>query len=152
MISIFPGSIPSSCRVMTLIHILTTEGRTDKHNVYRTITFNRLCNVLKVNPIGRKQYTVPNISQNRRPYLTQTLLQFSASPSPFLGTTENAKFVHFMHLKTDFLLDYQVLFLILNGPQIEKRLQFNRSILIDLWHQKVAIRWFCPLPLKRGNL
>ena len=37
-----------------------------------------------------------------------------------------------MHLKTGFLLDYQVLFLLLNGPQIEKSLQFNRSISINL--------------------
>ena len=30
------------------------DGRTDKHDVYRTITFNRSCNVLKVNPSGKK--------------------------------------------------------------------------------------------------
>ena len=55
------------------------------------------------------------------------LFQFSASPSPFLGTTENATSAHFMKksmlLKTGFLLAYQVLFLLLNGPQIEKSLQ-----------------------------
>ena len=71
-----------------------------------------------------KQYTVPNICQNRRPYRIQTLFQFPAFSSPFLGTTENATFVHFikksMNLKTEFLLDYQVYFLLLNGPQIEK--------------------------------
>ena len=33
-----------------------------------------------------------------------------------------------MDLKIGGLSDYQVLFLLLNGPQIEKRLQFNRSI------------------------
>ena len=42
---------------------------------------------------------------------------------PILGATENATFTHFMkksmHLKTGFLSDYQVLFLLLNGPQIE---------------------------------
>ena len=41
----------------------------DKHDVYRTITFNRSCNVLKVNPSGKtaygakrmpKQKTIPN--------------------------------------------------------------------------------------------
>ena len=97
--------------------------------------------MLKVNPsekqnVKKKQHTVSNVCQNRRPYRTQTLFQFSASPSPFLGTTENAISVHFMKksmlLKTGFLLDYQVLFLLLNGPQIEKSLQFNRSISIDL--------------------
>ena len=44
-----------------------------------------------------------------------------------LGITENATFAHFMkksmHLKTGFLIDYQVLFLLPNGPQIEKSLQ-----------------------------
>ena len=33
-----------------------------------------------------------------------------------------------MHLKTGFLLDDQVLFLLLNGPQIEKSLLFNQTI------------------------
>ena len=82
--------------------------------------------MLKVNPIGKKQYTVPNICQNRRPYQTQTLFQLSASPALILGTTEIATFAHFMkesmHLKTEFLSDYQVLFLFLNGPQIETSL------------------------------
>ena len=31
-------------------------GRTDKHDVYRTITFNRSCNVLKVNPSEKSAY------------------------------------------------------------------------------------------------
>ena len=33
-----------------------TDGRTDKHSVYRTITFNRSCNVLKINPSGKTAY------------------------------------------------------------------------------------------------
>ena len=41
-----------------------------------------------------------------------TLIQFSASPAPILGTTENATFEHFMkksmHLKTGFLSYYQL--------------------------------------------
>ena len=43
------------------IHKLTTEGRmdgrTDKHDVYRTITFNRSCHVLMVNPSEKKKQT-----------------------------------------------------------------------------------------------
>ena len=43
-------SIPSGCRVMAL-HLKTnygkTDGRTDKRDVYRTITFNRSYNVLQ---------------------------------------------------------------------------------------------------------
>ena len=84
----------------------------------------------------KRQHTVPNVCQNRRPYHTQTPFQLSASPARILGTTENATFAHFMkkfmHLKTGILADYQVLFLLLNGPQIETSLLFNRSILIDL--------------------
>ena len=38
------------------IIITTTEGRTDKQGVYRTITFNRSCNVLKVNLSGKTAY------------------------------------------------------------------------------------------------
>ena len=45
----------------TNIHKLTTkertdgrtDGWTDKHDVYKTITRNRSCNVLKVNPSGK---------------------------------------------------------------------------------------------------
>ena len=41
------------------IHKLSTEeqmdGRTDKHDVYRMISFNRSCNVLKVNPSEKKK-------------------------------------------------------------------------------------------------
>ena len=88
-------SFPSGCRVMTL-HSWTDYGRTDG----RTNTIF----------IGQSLTTgraMPNICQNRRPYRTQTLFHFSASPSPFLGTTENATFAHFMkksmHFKTVFL-------------------------------------------------
>ena len=47
---------------MALIHKLTMEermdGRTDKHDhVYRTITFNKSCNVLNVNPSGKTAYS-----------------------------------------------------------------------------------------------
>ena len=43
------NSIPSSCRVI-FINYGRTDGRMDKHDVYRTIIFSRSCNVLKVNP------------------------------------------------------------------------------------------------------
>ena len=59
-------------------------------------------------------------------YVELTLFQFSASPALILSTMENATFAHFMeksmHLKTGFLSDYQVLFLLMNGPQIETSL------------------------------
>ena len=62
----------------------------------------------------------------QKAYRIQTLIQCSASPAPILGLTENAIFAHFMkksmHLKTGFLSDYQVLFILLNGPQIERGL------------------------------
>ena len=56
------GIFPLNCinlsqaavELRSYIHKLTTErwtyGLTDKHDVYRTITFKRSCNVLKVNP------------------------------------------------------------------------------------------------------
>ena len=85
---------------------------------------------------GKSEWKKTAYGTKRMP--KQTILgQFSASPSPFLSTTENATFVHFMmksmHLKTGFLLDYQVLFLLLNRPHIEKRfavlsIDFDRFI------------------------
>ena len=95
--------------------------------------------MLKVNPSEKKttkkkkqkkkqikQHTVPNVCQNRRPFRTQTLFQFSASPALILGTTENATFAHFMkksmHFEDWIFVIYQVLFLFLNGLQIETSL------------------------------
>ena len=98
--------------------------------------FQQVVQCVECKSQSKKQHMVPNVCHNRRPYRTQTLFQFSASPARILGTTENATFAHFMkksmHLKTGFLSDYQVLFLLLNGPQIETSLLFNRSISIDL--------------------
>ena len=82
--------------------------------------------MLGVKPSGKNSIRCQTYAKNRRPYRTQTLFQFSTPPSPISGTTENATFAHFMkksmHLKTGFLSDYQVVFLLLNGPQIEERL------------------------------
>ena len=73
--------------------------------------------MLKVNPSAKhmpKQKTISNS------------ISILGNPSADSGTTENATFAHFMkksmHLKTGFLSDYQVLFLLLNGPQIETSL------------------------------
>ena len=63
-------------------------------------------------------------------------ISFLGVPVTFSWHNGKCTFAHCMkksmHLKTGFLLDYQVLLLLLNGPQIEKSLQFNRSNLIDL--------------------
>ena len=81
--------------------------------------------MLKVNSSGKMQRMMPNLCQNRRPYLTHNLFQFSASLSPIPGMTENATFAHFMkksmYLKTGLLSDYLFLLLLQNGPQIEKK-------------------------------
>ena len=95
--------------------------------------------MLKVNPSEKKQ-TKTNSIQGQMYTKTEDLIelkllfQFSAPPALILGTTENATFAHFMkksmHLKTGFLLDYQVLFLLLNGPQIETSLYEGSDTLI----------------------
>ena len=89
----------------------TTEERMDKHDVYRTITFNRSCNVFEVNPIGKNSIRCQTYAKTEDHI--ELLFQFSASPALILSTTENATCVHFMkksmHLKTGFLSDYQVL-------------------------------------------
>ena len=91
------------------IHKLTTEERTDGQTntmfIGRSLSTGRaMCNGKSE---WKKQHTVPNVCQNRNPYRTQTLFQYSASPAPILGTTENATFANFMeksmHLKTGFL-------------------------------------------------
>ena len=83
-------------------------------------------NVLKVNP-SEKQNSIRcqtyAKTEDHRP-IELKLYFNSRHSSPTPGTMENATFAHFMkksmHLKTGFLSDYQVLFLLLNGPQIEK--------------------------------
>ena len=98
----------------------------DKHDVYKTITFNRSCNVLKVNPSGKNSIRWQTYAETEDHIELKLYFQFSASSPPILGTTENATLAQFMkksmHLKTGFLSDYQVLFLLLNGPQIETSL------------------------------
>ena len=83
--------------------------------------------MLMVNPSGKSNIWCQTYAKTE-----DTLFQFSASPPPILGTTENATSAHFikksMHSKTGFLSDYQVLFILLNGPQIETSLKLNRSI------------------------
>ena len=97
------------------------DGQTNKmFIVYKTITFSRSCNV---NPSEkRKQHTVLDVCQNRRPWNSISILGI---PVTFSRHKENATFALFMkkamHLKTGYLLDYQVLFLLLNGLQIEKK-------------------------------
>ena len=82
--------------------------------------------MLKAKPNGKNSIRCQTYAKNRRPYRTQTLFYFSAAPSPIPGTTVNVTFAHFMkksmHLKTGFLSDYQVVFLFLNGLQIEESL------------------------------
>ena len=51
-----------------------------------------------------KQHTVPTVCPNRKPYRTQTLFQFSESPSSILGTTENATFAHFIVVRLSSLV------------------------------------------------
>ena len=72
--------------------------------------------MLQVNPSGKNSIQCQAYAKTEdhiEPF------QFSASPAPILGTREYAIFAHFMkktmHLKTGFLSDYQVLFLLLNG-------------------------------------
>ena len=105
------------------ILIRRTDGRADKHGVYRIITFNRSCNVLLIRQ-ENKQRTVPNVCHKKKTISNSNSVSILGTASPFHGTTETATFAHFMkksrHLKTRFLLNYQVLFLLLNGLQIEK--------------------------------
>ena len=90
--------------------------------------------MLKVNPSEKNSIQCQTYAKTEDHIELKLLFQFSASPALILGTTENATFAHFMkksmHLKTGFLSDYQILFLLLNGPQIETSLKFNRSISI----------------------
>ena len=109
------------------------DGQTDKHDVYRTITFNRSCNMLKVNPSEKNNHKKKK-KKKKKSIQCQTyaktedhveLKLYFNSRHP-QHTMENATFAHFMKksidLKTGFLSDYQVLFFILNGPQIETSL------------------------------
>ena len=81
--------------------------------------------MLKVNPSGKTAYGAKRMPKQKT-ISNLNSFQCSASPALILGKTENATFAHFikksMHLKTGFLSDYQVFFLLLSGPQIETSL------------------------------
>ena len=124
------------------------------HDVYRTITVNRSCNVVQVNPSGKNSIRCQTYAKTED-HIEPKLCFNSRHPQHRFSTQQKMRHLRrkkSMHLKTGFLSDYQVLFLHLNGPQIGTSLKFNRSISINLWRQKVATRWFCPFPLNRGNL
>ena len=133
--------IQSGCRIMTL-HSKTdygrTDGRADKHDVnswWSLSTGHAMCwRQMRV----EKTATVPNVCQNRRPYWTQTLFQFSAFPSPILDTSWNATFAHFMKKSTHLKTGLSSLVLASEWTTNGKKLQINQSISIHLWCQKVA--------------
>ena len=81
----------------------------------------------------KKTHTVPNVCQNRIPY-----------------RTEKAKIAHFMkksmHLKTGFLLDYQVLSLLQNGPRIE-----NSSLIVRFMTAEASNTFIVPFISKTGR-
>ena len=141
---VFPGSFlnyinlsKAVVELLSYIHKLTTEertdGRTDEHDVYRTITFNRSCNVLKVNPSGKTAYGAKRMpKQDISNSNSISILGIPSTDSRHNGKCNICAFhEEIMHLKTGFLSDYQLLFLPLNGPQIETSLQFDRLISID---------------------
>ena len=82
--------------------------------------------MLKVNPSGKNSTWCQTYAKTEDHIELELLFQFSASTATILGTTENATFVQLtkksMHFKTGFFSDYQVLFLLLNGQQIETSL------------------------------
>ena len=72
--------------------------------------------MLKVDQSGKN-----SICQKRRPYRTQTLaIAILGIPVTYSRHNGKCNICAFHDLKTGFLLDYQVLFLLLNGPQMEK--------------------------------
>ena len=79
--------------------------------------------MLKVNP-SKKNRVKLNLDKKQQQYRT--------SSSSILG-------IHVLIENWIFSV-YQVLFLFLNDPQIEK---------IDYWFQKSATLWVCPLPKKK---
>ena len=54
--------MPSACRVLALQR---KNGRADKHDLYRTVTFNRSCNVLKVNPSGKNSVRCQTLAKQK---------------------------------------------------------------------------------------
>ena len=92
--------------------------------------------MLKVNPSEKKNNKKKKKKQQQQKKKSKQCQTYAKTEdhielklyfnSVILGTTENATFAHFMkksmHLKTGFLLDYQVLFLLLNEPQFETSL------------------------------
>ena len=140
----------------TYIHKLTmkwrtdgpTDGRTDKHDVSRTITFNRSCNVLKVNPSGRKKHTIPNVCQNRRPYRTQTY--FNSRHPRHLCSAQRKMHIWAFHEE---IHAFEAWIIIRSSSLVHaSEWTTNRKKVCSLIDRFMTSDLFCPLPLKRGNL
>ena len=105
----------------------------------RMITLNKSINGLKFNPCDKK-HGVPNVCQNRRSHRTQRLIancQFPPQLPPFLRAVKNTFGHTFGHLtkksrylKVDFFCkNHQILFLLLNVPQVRINLWYNQLII-----------------------
>ena len=135
------------------IHKLTKDRRTNTHDVYRTTTFNRSCNVAKKwkKKKKKKAYGAKRMSKQKTLYFNSRHPRhlFSAQRklqhlriswrNPCIWRLE---FCTIIKSCSCFWIDHKS----------KKRLQFNRSISIDLWRHKVETRCFCTLLIKRGNL
>ena len=89
--------------------------------------------MLKVNPSGKTAYGAKRMpKQDISNSNSISILGIPSTDSRHNGKCNICAFhEEIMHLKTGFLSDYQLLFLPLNGPQIETSLQFDRLISID---------------------
>ena len=76
--------------------LIVVSWPTPKHDVYRTIPFNRSCNVLKVNPSGKNSIWCQTYAKTEDHIELKLYFSTRHPLPPFLGTTENATFVHFM--------------------------------------------------------
>ena len=86
--------------------------------------FNRSCIVLKVNPSEKTAYSGKRMPKQKT--ISNSVLSILGIPITDSQHNGKCSICHFMkksmHLKTGFLSDYQVLFLLLNGPKIKTSL------------------------------
>ena len=90
------------------------DRQTDTVLIGRSITPNRLCNVLEFNPCKKLKACGAECVKKDGKIEPKHLFQFPAQPSPFLGLVENTTFAHLSkkskYLKAIFCIYHQILF------------------------------------------
>ena len=112
---------------------------------------NRLCNVSKVNPSGKKTaYSAKHMPEQKTISNSNSISILNSQHPCHLFLAQRKR----QHLRISWRkpciwrLDFCYIIKSCSCFWIDQKVCGFQAFWIDLWRQKVATLWFCPLPLK----